>query len=72
MTPRPKPAAPGLTPSPCVNLCKLDAERRWCTGCWRSLDEIVTWSRLSEQDKQNVWQALPVRRATHGAEADKA
>lgn len=56
--------------SPCRNLCKLDAERRWCTGCWRSIDEITTWSRLSDVQKQAVWQALPARQAA--AETDGA
>ena len=41
------------TKSPCVSVCKLD-ERNVCIGCWRSLDEIAAWSRLTEQQKITV------------------
>ncbi|MEJ7138176.1 DUF1289 domain-containing protein [Amphibiibacter pelophylacis] len=49
--------------SPCVGVCALDAQGRYCLGCWRSLDEIAAWSRAS-----NAWRAqcvaqLPQRRA---------
>lgn len=37
----------------------------WCSGCWRTLDEIAAWSTLSDDDKRRVWAALPARRAEH-------
>lgn len=36
-------------PSPCVSLCKMDRERRYCQGCLRTIDEIVRW-RESDDD----------------------
>lgn len=50
-------------PSPCVNICQMDAATGWCAGCMRSLDEIAVWSSLPEPDKQRVVESLPARRA---------
>lgn len=36
--------------SPCVSVCKLD-EYKICIGCWRSLEEIREWSKMSDQQK---------------------
>jgi predicted Fe-S protein YdhL (DUF1289 family) len=44
-------AAPELAtpvPSPCVSLCKMDAERRYCMGCLRTIEEIVNWSKADD------------------------
>jgi len=49
-------------PSPCINVCRMDATTGWCEGCQRTLQEIEVWSGLSGADKRAVWQALPARR----------
>ncbi len=36
--------------SPCVGVCVCD-ENDVCIGCKRSLDEIVSWNRLSDNEK---------------------
>lgn len=36
--------------SPCVGLCVCD-ENDVCIGCKRSLDEISSWTRLSDDEK---------------------
>ena len=51
-----------MTPSPCVNVCRMDAATGWCEGCQRTLQEIAAWSGLADADKHAVWQALPARR----------
>jgi predicted Fe-S protein YdhL (DUF1289 family) len=51
-----------MTPSPCINVCRMDAATGWCEGCQRTLQEIGAWSGLSDADKRAVWQALPGRR----------
>lgn len=51
-----------MTPSPCINVCRMDAATGWCEGCQRTLKEIGTWSGLTDADKRAVWKALPVRR----------
>ncbi|MDP9046300.1 MAG: DUF1289 domain-containing protein [Pseudomonadota bacterium] len=59
---RPDDAALGAAvPSPCTNVCSLDARSGWCLGCRRSLDEIAAWSRLTDAEKRAVWDALPTR-----------
>ena len=50
-------------PSPCVNLCRMDAGTGWCEGCLRTIDEIVAWGRMAAADKRRVLAALPARRA---------
>ena len=50
-------------PSPCINVCRMDAATGWCEGCLRTLDEIGGWSRLDDTGKRAVWAALPARRA---------
>lgn len=53
----------GALPSPCINVCKMDAERGVCLGCLRTIDEIIAWSRADEDYKRTVWQALQERAA---------
>lgn len=50
-----------MMPSPCINVCRMDAATGWCVGCQRTLQEIAAWSGLSDADKRAVWQALPAR-----------
>lgn len=50
--------------SPCINLCRMDNEDRYCLGCFRTLDEITLWSDLNAEEKELVWQALEKRRHT--------
>lgn len=53
---------PLRTHSPCINLCKMDDEDRYCLGCRRTLDEIAIWSELSDLEKDALWQVLDLRR----------
>ena len=48
-------------PSPCVSVCKMDAERVFCTGCLRTLDELRAWSTLDNAGKRAVWQLIEGR-----------
>lgn len=60
-------AARAGVPSPCINVCRMDARSGWCEGCLRTIDEIAAWSGLSDDEKRAVWQALPQRRETFAA-----
>jgi hypothetical protein len=55
-------------PSPCVSLCKMDAERRYCMGCLRTIDEIVNWSKADDDYKRGVW--AEIRRREHTIDFD--
>jgi predicted Fe-S protein YdhL (DUF1289 family) len=39
--------------SPCIRMCTLD-DRNVCIGCWRSLDEIVSWGQLTSTERTRV------------------
>jgi uncharacterized protein len=53
----------GSIGSPCVNWCEMNPTSNYCYGCLRNIEEIATWSKLSEAEKEAVWLALPVRQA---------
>ncbi|MFC3442419.1 DUF1289 domain-containing protein [Sphingobium rhizovicinum] len=40
--------------SPCRNLCCLDRTRKSCTGCGRTIEEIVHWRSMSDADRTAV------------------
>jgi hypothetical protein len=48
-------------PSPCINICRIDAASGLCEGCLRNLDEIATWSLLDDEEKRAVWQRIQLR-----------
>jgi predicted Fe-S protein YdhL (DUF1289 family) len=37
--------------SPCARICVIDEGSGWCRGCWRTLDEISHWARLTPAQK---------------------
>jgi predicted Fe-S protein YdhL (DUF1289 family) len=49
-------------PSPCINVCRMDAVSGWCEGCLRTLDEIAAWAVLPDDVKREVWAELEQRR----------
>jgi len=50
-------------PSPCINVCRMDARHGWCEGCARTIDEIAAWASLDDAAKRAIWRQLPARRA---------
>ncbi len=51
-------------PSPCVQICRIDARTGWCEGCWRRLEEIGGWMTMDEDARWAVWRRIAQRRAT--------
>jgi predicted Fe-S protein YdhL (DUF1289 family) len=49
--------------SPCVKICVVHPGARICTGCYRSIDEIGTWSKMSHEQRAAIMQELPDRAA---------
>jgi uncharacterized protein len=47
--------------SPCVKLCVVHPEARICIGCYRSIDEITIWSRLTHEARADLMAELPNR-----------
>ena len=48
-------------PSPCVSVCRMDDHREFCVGCLRTIPEIAGWSRMDDEAKRTVWQAIAWR-----------
>jgi predicted Fe-S protein YdhL (DUF1289 family) len=57
-----EPKAMTPVPSPCINVCRMDARSGLCEGCLRTIDEITVWSRLADADKRLVWARIEHRR----------
>lgn len=51
----------GVAPSPCVRRCTLDAQDV-CVGCFRTVDEIMRWSAMADDEKWQVLAELDTRR----------
>ena len=52
----------GKVVSPCISVCQLDPGTGLCLGCLRSLDEISSWSRISQDEQRHVLAAVVLRR----------
>lgn len=55
-----KPPLPPV-PSPCINVCEMEAATGLCRGCMRTLDEIVAWGTAPEEYKRAVWELIRER-----------
>lgn len=47
--------------SPCIGVCRYDADTGWCIGCGRNKSEIATWGMAAQADRHEVWNQLPER-----------
>jgi hypothetical protein len=53
----------GNLPSPCIDVCKIDRETGWCSGCLRTRDEIKGWRTYSNAERSAILTELAARRA---------
>lgn len=47
--------------SPCIRVCILDPETGLCEGCGRTREEIASWYRIPEEERQRIMAELPER-----------
>ncbi|OYX44413.1 MAG: DUF1289 domain-containing protein [Rhodobacterales bacterium 32-67-9] len=47
--------------SPCIKLCTVHPAERICIGCYRSIDEIAGWGRMSPEERRAIMADLPAR-----------
>ncbi len=47
--------------SPCIKLCSIHPGERICIGCYRSIEEIGSWSQLSPDERRKIMVDLPDR-----------
>ena len=50
-------------PSPCISVCRINADTGLCDGCYRSLREISDWARLPPARQRLVWREIGLRMA---------
>jgi len=50
-------------PSPCINVCRMDAKSGLCEGCLRTVDEIAGWAAAPDEQKLLTLAAIAQRRA---------
>ena len=62
----PMPAGKHGVASPCISICVMNEKTGWCTGCYRTIDEIAVWGMLEDDDKRAVLAELPTRRSSSG------
>lgn len=60
-TTAPRPGPPKPVSSPCIMVCTVDGASGLCLGCYRTLNEIATWSQMAEPERQAIMAALPAR-----------
>jgi len=53
----------GPLPTPCIGVCVMHETTGLCTGCLRTIDEIIDWGLAPEERKRQIWIALEARRA---------
>ena len=54
--------------SPCVGVCRMDADSGWCLGCLRTLEEIRQWANAPQTYRVAVWGAIGTRLRGQGQE----
>ncbi|MBL6937215.1 MAG: DUF1289 domain-containing protein [Alphaproteobacteria bacterium] len=47
--------------SPCIKICVIDGATDLCLGCGRTLPEIATWGRKTEDERLAIMATLPER-----------
>ncbi len=54
---------PAPIKTPCIKVCVVDGESGLCLGCYRRLNEVAAWARLSEAEREAILAELPERRS---------
>jgi predicted Fe-S protein YdhL (DUF1289 family) len=54
-------STPGSVASPCNSVCRMSETTGLCEGCHRTIDEIIAWSTMSDDEKRSVLDALALR-----------
>jgi predicted Fe-S protein YdhL (DUF1289 family) len=47
--------------SPCIKICQIHPGERIGVGCYRTIQEIGTWSMMSPEERRAVMSDLPTR-----------
>ena len=47
--------------TPCVKVCVIDGESGLCMGCYRRLNEVAGWAKLSDAERETIMGELKSR-----------
>jgi len=47
--------------TPCVRICMIDQQSKFCVGCGRTLTEISYWTRYTPDERRAILEQLPAR-----------
>lgn len=47
--------------SPCVKVCLIHPQAQICAGCYRTVEEIGSWTRMGAEERRRVMAELPSR-----------
>ena len=47
--------------SPCIRVCVIDGATNLCLGCGRTLPEIASWGRKTEDERIAIMETLSER-----------
>ncbi|MCE2986694.1 MAG: DUF1289 domain-containing protein, partial [Phenylobacterium sp.] len=47
--------------TPCIKICVVDGESGLCMGCYRRLNEVAGWSKMTPEARDAVMAELPSR-----------
>jgi predicted Fe-S protein YdhL (DUF1289 family) len=56
--------------SPCLNICSLDG-RGICRGCFRSIEEIAGWTRMTAPEQWAAVERAEARRLAADKERER-
>ncbi|MDF1484475.1 DUF1289 domain-containing protein [Ramlibacter sp. H39-3-26] len=48
-------------PSPCVSVCRMNAQTGLCEGCFRTVDEIRQWAMADAPARRTIWARVAKR-----------
>ncbi len=51
-----------MATSPCIGVCRLDAQGKACIGCGRTIAEIAAWPALDEAERAKIVERLTAAR----------
>lgn len=54
---------PQAVRTPCIKVCVVDGESGLCMGCYRRLNEVAGWSKMTPETRDAVMAELPARRS---------
>ncbi|MEC7921022.1 MAG: DUF1289 domain-containing protein [Chloroflexota bacterium] len=48
--------------SPCINICEYDQSNSYCTGCFRTPNEIAKWFYMTAENRSKIIESIPSRK----------